>query len=81
MGLFEVITNGELIAAQINSRTPEVEKNLKLLRYDNIAQYVLDSKIDWEKVRQSVWDAFFNHHNDVVRMQARTKYNLYVNKF
>lgn len=73
MSLVDIIIYGETIISQIKEKSCKLQQSIKYLKYDQIAQYVLDFIEDWSNVPEIVWEGFSNHHSDVIRMIANNK--------
>ena len=73
MSLVDIINYGETIISQIKEKSCDLQQSIKYLKYDQIAQYVLDFIEDWLNVPEIVWEGFSNHHSDVIRMIANNK--------
>ena len=73
MSLVDIINYGETIISQIKEKSCDLQQSIKYLKYDQIAQYVLDFIEDWSNVPEIVWEGFSNHHSDVIRMIANNK--------
>lgn len=73
MSLVDIIIYGETIISQIKEKSCDLQQSIKYLKYDQVAQYVLDFIEDWSNVPEIVWEAFSNHHSDVIRMISNNK--------
>lgn len=73
MALIDIIFHGETIISQIKEKSCDLQQSIKYLKYDQVAQYVLDFIEDWSDVPEIVWEGFSNHHSDVIRMIANNK--------